>query len=328
MIIDYIKLSDTEIKIPRICLGTWAFSNDKWWGYQDDRRSLDVINACVDKGLNFIDTAPAYGRGHSEKLIGSYIQKNNYRDKVILATKLGLKWEGRYVSHDLSAQRMQQEFDDSRRRLNTDYFDIYQVHWPDPDTAPEAVAEIMYKWYQKGYIKAIGVSNFSVEEMKRFSKYAPLHSLQPPYNMFRRDIEHDILDYCFKKNISVLAYSTLHNGVLTGKFFKDSAKQPKDLVRKYNKDLQPDRQKISKDTIAALELIAKRKSISMTQLSIAWLLSRNGLSSAIVGIRTIEQLTENIVALDVKMSKEDDQDISNILGKRDKLIRDLELVDG
>ena len=182
---EYRRISKVNIEISVLGLGTWAFGGDAWWGPQKDVDSLSVLEKAINEGINLIDTAPVYGKGHSEELIGKFLKKKRLRDKVIIATKLGLSWKNGRIYRDLSRKRMLEEIDESRRRLQTDYIDIYQVHWPDPNTPIAETATVMYEFYKKGLIRAIGVSNYSVEQMQEFMKYSPLHTLQPPYNMFK-----------------------------------------------------------------------------------------------------------------------------------------------
>lgn len=311
------KLGASELKVSVVCLGTWAFGNDSWWGYQNDKDSFEVLEQALNSGINLIDTAPVYGRGHSERVIGAFNKKRKLRDKMILATKLGLRWEGRKMLHDLSRNRMLAELDESRKRLDTDYFDLYQVHWPDPDTSIRATAELMYDFYKKGLIKAVGVSNYSVEQMEEFMRYCPIHSLQPFYNMFVRDIECDIIPYCSKKSIGILTYAPLHSGLLTGKFFLDGAKVPNDINRKIKKkDLEEPNFSINKEALLKLKLLADKYSKTLTQLAINWNYNQKGITSCIVGTRKSAQLEDNCGGAGWKISRDDLEKIDSILKER------------
>ena len=172
---------------------------------QEDRDSATVMEYAFKRGINMVDTAPVYGRGRSERVIGAFLRKRGLRQKIILSTKLGLSWQGSKILHNLSKQRMLEEVDESRRRLETDYFDLYQVHWPDPEVPIAETAETMYSLHKKGIINAIGVSNYSIEQMKEFMKYSPLHSFQPEYSMFNRAIEREIAPFCIENNISIIS---------------------------------------------------------------------------------------------------------------------------
>ncbi len=314
---EYRKLGSSSLEVSVICLGTWAFGSDKWWGHQEDKDSLAVLEEALARGVNFVDTAPVYGRGHSEEVIGSFIAQENIREKVILATKLGLRWDGRSIFHDLSRKRMFDEIDASRRRLKTDYFDLYQVHWYDPDTPVGQVAEIMYKFYQEGIIKAIGVSNYSVAQMNEFKKYSPIHSLQPPYSMFDRGIEEDIIPFCIENSIGIITYAPLYSGLLTGKFFLDDTKIPSDINRKMKRqDLEEPCFSINKTTLLKLKDIADKYRKTLAQLVLNWNYNQQGITSAIAGTRKPAQLYDNLGSVDWKISEEDLKTIDDILAER------------
>ena len=314
---EYRKLGTSGLSVSVICLGTWAFGNDSWWGYQSDKDSFAVLDESLKRGINFLDTAPVYGRGHSERVIGSFIKKTKTREKVILATKLGLRWEARNILHDLSRERMLKEFDESRKRLGTDYFDLYQVHWPDPDTPIGATAEVMYNFYKKGIIKAVGVSNYSVEQMQEFIKYCPIHSCQPFYNMFMRDIEGKVIPYCLDNSIGIITYAPLHSGLLTGKFFLDGVKVPDDINRKTKKrDLQEPFFSVNKDTLVKLKQIADKYQKTLAQLALNWNYSQKGITSTIAGTRKLTQLIDNCAGAGWKISDTDQDKIKYILDQR------------
>ena len=314
---EYRKLGISSLDVSTICLGTWAFGSDKWWGHQDDKDSLAVLEEAVARGVNFIDTAPVYGRGHSEEVIGSYIAQEKIREKVILATKLGLRWDGRSIFHDLSRKRMFDELDASRKRLKTDYFDLYQVHFHDPDIPIGQVAEIMYKFYREGIIKAIGVSNYSVVQISEFKKYAPIHSLQPPYSMFDREIEAGIIPFCIDNSISIITYASLYSGLLTGKFFLDGVKIPGDINRKMKRqDLEEPCFSVNKSILSKLKGIANKYEKTLAQLVLNWNYNQKGITSAIVGTRRLPQLYDNLGSVGWKISEQDLKVIDDILADR------------
>ena len=188
-----------QSRVSRVALGTWAMGGSMWGG-TDERESIATIWSALDRDINLIDTAPAYGFGVSEELVGKAIADAGVRSQVIIATKVGLEWRRGKVFRNATRARIRREVDDSLRRLRTDYIDIYQVHWPDPLVPIEETAEAMLDLYDQGKIRAIGVSNFSVAQMKRFRSVAPLHVLQSPYNLFERDIEAEILPYCRRRS--------------------------------------------------------------------------------------------------------------------------------
>src|SRR5580692_7725794 len=189
---EYSAIADTPLRVSPVAIGTWAIGG--WmWGGTDEAESAATIRAALDHGINVIDTAPAYGFGRSEEIVGKAIAEGRLRDKVVIATKVGLEWRDGKVFRNASRGRIMREVEDSLRRLRTDYIDIYQVHWPDPLVPIEETAAAMQSLFKQGKIRAIGVSNFSVEQMEQFRDVAPLHVLQSPYNLFEREIEADLL---------------------------------------------------------------------------------------------------------------------------------------
>ena len=194
----YRKFSGLDKEVSVLGLGTWAFGGDEWWGHQKESDSICVLERAVELGINLIDTAPAYGWGRSEKVVGKFLKKTGARKKIILATKLGLDKKSPTYKN-LRPERMKEEIEQSFERLGVDFIDIYQIHWPDPDVPISESAPVMKEFLDRGLIGAIGVSNYDVSQMKEFMKYSPLHSLQPPYNMFKREIEKDILPFCIEK---------------------------------------------------------------------------------------------------------------------------------
>jgi len=212
---EYTVISGTEMNVSRIAQGTWAIGG--WmWGGTDERESIRTIHAALDKGINLIDTAPVYGFGVSEEIVGKAIEERGHREKVFIATKVGLEWHNGSVSRNSSAGRIRKEVQDSLRRLRTDYIDIYQVHWPDSAIPIEETARTMQALFKEGLIRAIGVSNYSPEQMNQFMSVSELHTVQPPYNLFERQIDRDVLPYVREKNLSTFAYGPLCRGLLTG----------------------------------------------------------------------------------------------------------------
>src|ERR1700754_4651161 len=202
---EYITIPHTELRISRVALGTWAMGG--WmWGGTDEHQAVATIQTALDQGINLIDTAPAYGFGVSEEIVGRALAAPGARSRAVIATKVGLEWRDGKVNRNASRERIMAEVDDSLRRLRTDYIDVYQVHWPDPVVPIEETAEAMFSLYKQGKIRAIGVSNFSVEQMKRFARVAPLHVLQSPYNLFERQIAQDILPDCLQHGIGTFRH--------------------------------------------------------------------------------------------------------------------------
>ncbi len=317
---EYRKLGSSSLEVSVISLGTWAFGSDKWWGQQSDKNSAATVERALELGINFIDTARVYGFGHSEEVVGKAIKGK--REKLILATKTGLSWDSKgYIYNDLSPQKILQEFQQSTKALKTDYIDLYQIHWPDEKVSIKKSALILKKLFEKGQIKAVGVSNYSVKQMQEFMQYCPLHSLQPPFNLFRREIKKDILPFCCKHNIGIVIYSPLHSGILTGKFFKGKP-IPDDLVRGGHLDLRGKNFGINKEImLEKIEPLALKYGLSLGQLAISWLISQKGITSAICGARHPEQITENAVACDITLDEEDIKGINEILDERERLVK-------
>ena len=236
---EFVTIPRTELQLSRIALGTWAMGG--WmWGGTDERESVATIRAALEQGINLIDTAPAYGFGVSEEIVGQALGAGGLRAHAVIATKVGLEWRDGKVYRNATRTRIMQEIDDSLRRLRTDYIDIYQVHWPDPLVPIEETAEAMRTLYEQGKIRAIGVSNFSVAQMERFRSVAPLHVLQSPYNLFERDIEAEILPYCRANAIATLGYGALCRGLLSGRMRVDTTFGGDDL-RRLDPKFQPPR---------------------------------------------------------------------------------------
>lgn len=217
---EFATIPETSLRISRVGLGTWAIGG--WmWGGTDDEESIATIRAAVERGVNLIDTAPAYGFGRSEEIVGRAIADGRLRSRVVIATKVGLEWRDEKVFRNASRDRILREAADSLRRLRTDYIDVYQVHWPDPLVPIEETAEAMQTLFDQGKIRAIGVSNFSVEQIDRFRRVAKLHVVQPPYNLFEREIEAELLPYCRQSDLATLTYGALCRGLLSGKLQED-----------------------------------------------------------------------------------------------------------
>jgi aryl-alcohol dehydrogenase-like predicted oxidoreductase len=278
----------TALQVSRVALGTWAMGG--WmWGGSDADESIATIQRAIDQGINLIDTAPAYGFGASEELVGKALHSANLRSQAVIATKVGLEWRDGKVYRNATPERIMQEIDQSLRRLRTDYIDIYQVHWPDPLVPIEETAGAMLTLYEQGKIRAIGVSNFSVEQMKRFHRVAPLHVLQPPYNLFEREIEADVLPYCRANDIATLGYGALCRGLLSGRMRIDTTFDGDDL-RRVDPKFQPPRYAQYLAAVRQLDQLARdRFNRSVIHLAVRWMLDQ-GISVALWGGRRPEQL--------------------------------------
>jgi aryl-alcohol dehydrogenase-like predicted oxidoreductase len=288
--VEYITINGTNLKSSRIGLGTWAMGG--WmWGGTDESESVRTLHAAFEKGINLIDTAPVYGFGRSEEIVGRAVEQWGQRDKIIIATKVGLDWHAGAPTRNATRERLTQEIDDSLRRLRTTYIDIYQVHWPDPLVRVEETAETMRRFYEEGKIRAIGVSNFSPEEMDRFRDVAPLHTVQPPYNLFERGVESDVLPYVREYNISTLTYGALCRGLLSGRMEATTEFKGDDL-RKSDPKFQPPRYVQYLQAVDELDRYAREHyGKRVIHLALRWLLDQAGVSVALWGARHVEQLT-------------------------------------
>jgi aryl-alcohol dehydrogenase-like predicted oxidoreductase len=286
---EFIDIAGTPLRASRIALGTWAIGG--WmWGGSDDAESIQTIHAALDRGINLIDTAPVYGFGHSEEIVGKALAQGGRRAKTIIATKVGLDWKDGQPFRNASRKRIMKEVEDSLRRLQTDVIDLYQVHWPDPNTPIEETAAAMAELHRSGKIKAIGVSNFSPAQMDAFRAVAPLHTAQPPYNLFERGIEKDVLPYCEKAKIAVLAYGSLSRGLLSGRMTPATRFTGDDLRKNDPKFLAP-RFLQYLNAVNNLDRFAgKHYHRRVIHLALRWVLDRYDLSIALWGARQSHQL--------------------------------------
>jgi len=283
-----IGIPGTSLEVSRVALGTWAIGG--WmWGGSDEVESVATIRAAVEHGINLIDTAPVYGFGRSEETVGKAIAEGHLRSRVLIATKTGLEWRDGKPYRNASRARIMDEVEDSLRRLRTDYIDIYQVHWPDPLVTIEETADAMHTLFKQGKIRAIGVSNFSVRQIERFQRVAPLHVLQPPYNLFERAIEADILPYCRNNKIATLGYGALCRGLLSGRMRADTAFGGDDL-RRTDPKFQPPRLAQYLAAVQELDRLAQRPfGKRVIHLAVRWMLDQ-GISTALWGARHPGQL--------------------------------------
>jgi aryl-alcohol dehydrogenase-like predicted oxidoreductase len=284
------RLGTSGLEVSRIGLGTWAIGG--WmWGGTDREQAIRTIEAALDAGIDLIDTAPVYGQGESEAIVGEALRRSGRRDRVVIATKVGLAWDAeRRVRRDASPQRLRVEVEDSLRRLGTDRIDLYQVHWPDPKVPIERTAETMAALHREGKIRAIGVSNFDVAQLDAFRAVAPLHADQPPYNVFERAIEVDVLPWCAEHDVAVLAYGALCRGLLSGRMRPDTHFEGDDL-RRTDPKFRPPRYAAYLGAVAALDAYARaRWDKPVIALAVRWLLDQPGVSVALWGARRPDQL--------------------------------------
>jgi len=260
------------------------------WGGSNESDAVRTIHAALDRGINLIDTAPVYGFGRSEEIVGKALAVGGRRKRAFIATKVGLDWKDGKPFRNAGKARIIEEAEDSLRRLQTDVIDLYQVHWPDPHTPVAEVAEAMGELHRAGKVRAIGVSNFSPAQMEEFRKVAPLHTAQPPYNLFERAIEGDVLPYCRDRDIAVLAYGSLCRGLLSGSMSKSSQFTGDDLRKNDPKFLAP-RFEHYLAAVEKLDQFAREHyGRRVIQLAVRWVLDRGERNIALWGARRAEQL--------------------------------------
>lgn len=276
-------------QVSRIGLGTWAIGGSEW-GEVAESDAIDTCLSIFDHGINLIDTAPIYGHGRAEEIVGKAIRQHGRRDQFYIATKAGLEWNEHGVFANSDPERLKREFEDSLWRMGTDYIDLYQIHWPDTTIPIEQAAEFLLSLYDHGRIRAIGVSNFSVAQMEAFRSVAPLHANQPPYNLFERAIDDDVLPYCEKHSIAVLTYSSLCRSLLAGRLTA-TTKFPDNDVRNVDPKFQPPQFDQYLDAVGRLDAFAfEHLGKSVLELAARWVLDRPGVSAALWGAKRPEQL--------------------------------------
>lgn len=276
-------------RVSRIGLGTWAIGGSEW-GEVSESDAVATCLAIFEHGMNLIDTAPIYGYGRAEEIIGKAIRQHGQREDFYLATKAGLEWTDAGVFANSEPSRLRQEFEDSLRRLGTEYVDLYQIHWPDTTLPVERATEVLLGFYEEGRIRAIGVSNFSMAEMEAFRSVAPLHSDQPPYNLFERAIDDEVLPYCRERGIAVLTYSSLCRSLLAGRLTVGTEFAEGDIRRVDPKFQQP-RFGQYLDAVERLKEFAReRYGKTVLELAARWVLDRPGVSAALWGAKRPEQL--------------------------------------
>ncbi len=277
------------MQVSRIGLGTWAIGGLEW-GAVPDEAAVATCLAALDHGINLIDTAPIYGHGRSEEIIGRAMRAHGRRSDFYIATKAGLEWNDRGVYANSTLPRLRRELEDSLRRLGTDVIDLYQVHWPDLLVPIDEVADLFAEFLREGKVRAVGVSNFSIAQMEAFRAVVPLASNQPPYNLFEREIDRKILPWCFKNHVAVLTYSSLCRSLLGGRVHRGMVFDSGD-IRTADPKFQPPR---FSQYITAVERLAAfarhRYGKSVLELAVRWVLDRPGVSVALWGAKRPDQL--------------------------------------
>jgi len=313
---EYRQLGKSDLSVSTIGYGAWGIGGKPFWSTEGEENSIRSIEKSIDLGINFYDTAPVYGFGYSEELLGRALQSK--RKDVIIATKCGLVWK----KEDLKAIRKRatresilEEIDLSLKRLRTDYIDLYQVHWPDESTPIEETMNTLLQIQKEGKIRYIGVSNYSVDQMKESLNYGQIISLQPMYSMLERDIEKESLPFCVENDIGIICYSPLASGVLTGKYDENTKFQDwrgQGIIGNFTGDVYVSHIK----KVKQIAKIAQKHGKTLAQLAINWLLHPKGVTTAIVGVKNPDHVEQNMSSVGWDIPDNDLKIISDILNER------------
>ncbi|MDT5026608.1 MAG: hypothetical protein QOE61_3034 [Micromonosporaceae bacterium] len=309
---DITTLGKTGLKVSRIAFGTWQLGGD--WGTFDTEPAAAAIRRARDLGVTLFDTAQAYGFGASERLLGQALRHDldHQRGEIVLATKGGLRITDSGVVRDASPDWLRQGVDDSLRALGVDYIDLYQVHWPDPAVPLADSAGALQELVDAGKIRHVGVSNFDVGQMEEFSRRRPVETVQPPYHLFHRDIEADILPYAQSHDIGVLVYGPLAHGVLSGAL-TPSTTFPADDWRSKSREFQGAVFRRNLAVVDELARFARERGMTVSQLAIAWTLAHPAVQVSIVGTRNADHVAESLAAADLVLTAEDLATIDTIM---------------
>ena len=311
------QLGNSDLQITPVGFGAWAIGGGDWsfaWGPQDDTESVAAIHEALDLGVNWIDTAPVYGLGHSEEVVGKALAGRASRPLIF--TKCGRVWdETRAIGKRLKAESIRAECEASLRRLGVDTIDLYQIHWPEPDEDVEEGWTELARLQQEGKVRWIGVSNFSVPQMKRAAAIAPITSLQPPYSMLRREVEAEILPYAREHGIGLIAYSPMASGLLTGTLTKERREAlPEDDWRKHKNPLFQDPAFDHGVAVAeVLREVGAGHGATPAAVAIAWVLANPAVTAAIVGARKPGQYADIAVAAGLRLTTDDSDRIAHVL---------------
>ena len=303
-------LGRSGLEVSRIAFGTWQLGGD--WGAFDEDTAVAAVNHARELGVNLFDTAQAYGRGKSEVLLGKALRDvlKRDRDNVVIATKGGINPRAPRP-RDSRREWLTQGLESSLRNLDVDHIDLYQVHWPDPDTPAAEVAGLLQEFVDAGKIRHVGVSNYTAAQLAAFDETRPVETLQPPYHLFRRGIETDPLPYAREHDIGVLVYSPLGSGLLTGALTPDSTFEATDW-RSRSSAFQGDNLRRNLKIVDELAALAAGRGITVSQLAIAWALARPGVHAAIVGARKPVNIEASLAAADLELTSEDLAEIDRI----------------
>lgn len=309
---EYTQLGKTDLHVSRLGFGTWSFGGE--WGPVQVDEGKAAVRKAFDLGINFFDTAQAYGFGASERMLGQALRTElkSHRHQVVIATKGGLRKQGDELVRDASPAWLRQGLEASLRALGTDVIDLYQIHWPDPKTPFEETARAMDQFVKEGKVRYVGVSNFDAVQMARFETTRKIDTLQPPYHLFRREIEASILPYTLKNGIGVLTYGPLAHGLLTGKYTPQAVFQADDW-RSKSPLFQGELLRQNLAIVGELERFADRREFPVAQLAVAWTLANPAVDVAIVGARTPVQIEQTAPAAGIHLATADLAEIERIM---------------
>jgi aryl-alcohol dehydrogenase-like predicted oxidoreductase len=305
------QLGNTDMQITPIGLGAWAIGGG--WGPQDDEDSIKTIQRAMELSVNWIDTAAIYGQGHSEEIVGRAIKGQTWKPYIF--TKCSLVWDSNgEVSNSLKANSIRSELEASLKRLDVDVIDLYQIHWPNPDEDIEEGWSTLAQLKQEGKVRAIGVSNFSVEQMRRAQKIAPIDSLQPPYSLINREAEREILPFCQENHIGTIVYSPMASGLLTGQMNKGRIERlPSSDWRRNNPEYQEPRLSRNLKLAGVLNDIGFVHNVTAGVVAIAWTLHNPAVTGAIVGSRRPEQIEDLLIGAEFRLTDTEKEQIEKFL---------------
>jgi aryl-alcohol dehydrogenase-like predicted oxidoreductase len=301
MAVEYTQFGDTDMRVSRICFGTWAFGGE--WGEQDLTANRAAIRKALELGINFFDTAQAYGFGTAERFLADALQPEirTRREGLVLATKGGLRQAGDHLVRDSSKGWLRAGLEDSLRALGTDYVDLYLIHWPDPKTPVAEVVATLSEFIAEGKVRFVGASNLNLSQMQAFEKLRHLDGVQPPYHLFRRDVEADILPFCDQHQIGVQAYGPLAHGLLTGRYTPSTTFPANDWRSKsdifsgaaFARNLK---------VVEQLMHVAAERHCTLPQLAVAWVLEHPAVDCAIVGALSPTEIIDTAAGADIHLT--------------------------
>lgn len=311
------KFGTTDMHITPVGFGAWALGGGDWvysWGPQDDEESVAAIHHALDVGINWIDTAAGYGLGHSEEVVGKTLA--GMSDRPLVFTKCSLVWNEKGEFNDsLKRDSIRRECEGSLRRLKMDYVDLYQIHWPRPDEDIEEGWATLAELQKEGKVRWIGVSNFSVDQIKRAQSIAPVNTLQPPYSLVRPEVENEILPFCLKNNIGVIVYSPMYSGLLSGKMTPERIKNlPTDDWRQRDPEFQMPRLEKNLELVSVLNEIGKQHGVEAGVVAIAWTLRLPAVTAAIVGMRRPSQVDGIYPSINFRLTTQEIDRLNSVAG--------------